>query len=72
MVQLTKTEVIQAYNDVYGISLKGVRVTFKVIDYSTNPIAPEKVAYRLFFTCPISNRKVKTTYYPLTVGFQGS
>lgn len=46
------------------------RVYFKVIDYSNNPLAPEKVAYKIYFWDLAGSRK-KFVYYPNTVGFQG-
>ncbi len=53
--------------EINGIS----KVVFKVIDYSDNRFAPEKIAYRVFYTDWLGNRR-KVTYYPNTIGFQWS
>nr|CAK6604221.1 unknown function [Klebsiella phage vB_Kpn_K82P1] len=62
---LQRTEILKALSERY-ISPEGVRV--RVIDYTGNPLAPEKVAYRITFTSLGQKRKV--TYWPNTVGFQ--
>jgi len=69
MILLTKEQVIQELtkHDVLG---KG-RVMFKVMDYTNNGLSPEKVAYRLYYTDYLGQRK-KVTYYPNSVGFQWS
>lgn len=47
------------------------RIVFKVLDYSNNWRAPEKVAYRIHYS-DILGKRQKVTYYPNTVGFQWS
>jgi len=47
------------------------RVTFKVMDYSNNQLAPENYAYRVQYS-DYSGTRRKVTYYPNTVGFQWS
>lgn len=66
---LTKEQVIEELRK-YAILGEG-RVIFKVIDYSENRLAPEKIAYRIFYSDYAGNRR-KATYYPNTVGFQWS
>jgi hypothetical protein len=46
------------------------KVRFSVIDYSQNPLAPEKEAYRVHFT--EYGQRRKCTIYPETVGAQFS
>lgn len=48
-------------NDIIGISIKKV-------DYSNNILAPEKIAYKIYFT--LYGKKRKFCFYPNTVGFQ--
>lgn len=66
---LTKEQVIERLKKFDTIG-KG-RIVFKVMDYSKNLFAPEPVAYRVFYTDYVGNRR-KVTYYPKTVGFQWS
>ena len=68
-MQLTKEQVVEQLKK-YTIIGKG-RIVFKVLDYSDNRLAPEKVAYRLHYT-DFTGKRRKVTYYPTTVGFQWS
>ena len=69
MTLLTKAEVLAELTkrDILGEG----RIMFKVLDYSENPFAPEKFAYRVHYTNHLGQRK-KVTYYPKSVGFQWS
>lgn len=62
---LTRKEILEALKGV-SIDAQGVRV--KVLDYTNNPLAPEKVAYSITYKEFGVSRKV--VYYPNTVGFQ--
>lgn len=66
---LTKEQVIQELSkfDTLGEG----RIIFKVLDYSENRFAPEKVAYRVHYSNYMGQRR-KVTYYPNSVGFQWS
>lgn len=66
---LTKEQVIQELSkfDTLGEG----RIVFKVLDYSENRFAPEKVAYRVHYSNYLGQRR-KVTYYPNSVGFQWS
>ena len=66
---LTKEQVIQELSkfDTLGEG----RIVFKVLDYSENRFAPEKVAYRVHYSNHLGQRR-KVTYYPNSVGFQWS
>lgn len=66
---MEKAEVI---NELRKFAIIGEgRVIFKVLNYSQNGLAPEKVAYRIHYPdCNGERRSV--TYYPNTVGFQWS
>lgn len=66
---LTKEQVIQELSkfDTLGEG----RIVFKVLDYSENRFAPEKVAYRVHYSNYMGQRR-KVTYYPNSVGFQWS
>lgn len=66
---LTKEQVIEELRK-YDILGEG-RIMFKVIDYSQNGMAPEKVAYSVCYSDYVGNRR-KAVYYPNTVGFQWS
>jgi hypothetical protein len=66
---LTKEQVISELSK-FDLIGKG-RIVFKVLDYSDNTLAPEKVAYRIHYTSYTGERR-KATYYPNTVGFQWS
>jgi len=65
---LTKEQVLDAAKELFMVD-DNRRIYFKVVDYSDNPVAPEKVAYRLYFW-DILGKRNKFTYYPNTVGFQ--
>lgn len=65
---LTEEQVTEKANLIFLIDYSKRRY-FKVLDYSDNPLAPEKTAYKLHFTDLLGNRK-KVIYYPNTVGFQ--
>ncbi|MCP3681521.1 MAG: hypothetical protein GY861_02430 [bacterium] len=65
---LTKQQVLDAAKELFLVDTDR-RVYFKVVDYSGNPVAPEKTAYRLYFW-DIFGKRNKFTYYPNTVGFQ--
>lgn len=65
---LTKQDVIKAAS-IFLIDTDR-RVYFKVIDYTDNPLAPERIAYKLYFW-NITGKRNKFIYYPNTVGFQG-
>lgn len=62
---LQRTEILKALSERY---IAPERVRVRVMDYAGNPLAPEKVAYRITFTS--LGRKYKVTYWPNTVGFQ--
>lgn len=62
---LTRKEILEALKGV-SIDAQGVRI--KVLDYTNNPLAPEKVAYSITYKEFGVSRKV--VYYPNTVGFQ--
>lgn len=62
---MQRTEILKALSERY-IAPEGARV--RVMDYAGNPLAPEKVAYRITFTS--LGRKYRVTYWPNTVGFQ--
>jgi hypothetical protein len=47
----------------------GARIVFKEVDYSNNPLAPEKTCYKISFNA--RGVRVKFAIYPNTVGFQG-
>jgi hypothetical protein len=66
---LTKEQVIKELSkfDTLGEG----RIVFKVLDYSENRFAPEKVAYRVHYSNYLGQRR-KVTYYPNSVGFQWS
>lgn len=66
---LSKEQVIQELSkfDTLGEG----RIVFKVLDYSENRFAPEKVAYRVHYSNYMGQRR-KVTYYPNSVGFQWS
>lgn len=66
---LTKEQVIKELSkfDTLGEG----RIVFKVLDYSENRFAPEKVAYRVHYSNYLGQRR-KVTYYPDSVGFQWS
>ena len=66
---LTKEQVIQELSkfDTLGEG----RIVFKVLDYSENRFAPEKIAYRVHYSNYMGQRR-KVTYYPNSVGFQWS
>ena len=66
---LTKEQVLEELrkHDILGEG----RVVFKVLDYSENRLAPEKVAYRICYS-DFAGRRRKATYYPKSVGFQWS
>lgn len=66
---LTKEQVIEELSkfDTLGEG----RIVFKVLDYSENRFAPEKVAYRVHYSNYMGQRR-KVTYYPNSVGFQWS
>lgn len=68
-MNLTKEQVIEELrkHDILGEG----RVVFKVLDYSENRLAPEKLAYRICYS-DFAGRRRKATYYPNTVGFQWS
>lgn len=63
---LTREEVIEALKGIV-INPENVRVSTK--DYSDNPLAPEKIAYKI--TGKSLGSKFRYMYYPNTVGFQG-
>lgn len=42
-----------------------------VIDYSENPLAPEKYAYKISYVCSVFKDRQYRTFYPFTVGLQG-
>lgn len=65
MKTLTRKEILEVLKGV-SIDAQGVRV--KVLDYTNNPLAPEKVAYSITYKEFGVSRKV--VYYPNTVGFQ--
>lgn len=65
MELLTRKQVVEALNKI-TICTDSVRV--KVIDYNNNPLAPEKVAYKVTFKQFGDSRSA--VYYPNTVGFQ--
>lgn len=66
---MTKTEIL---NELCKHTIMGEgKVIIKEIDYSNNRLAPEAVAYRIFYTEYTGQRR-KVTYYPNTVGFQWS
>lgn len=62
---LQRIDILKALSERY-ITPESVRV--RVVDYTGNPLAPEKVAYRITFTS--LGQKHKVTYWPNTVGFQ--
>lgn len=64
---LTKEQVIKELSkfDTLGEG----RIVFKVLDYSENRFAPERVAYRVHYSNYLGQRR-KVTYYPNSVGFQ--
>lgn len=66
---LTKEQVIEELSkfDTLGEG----RIVFKVLDYSENRFAPEKVAYRVHYSNYMGQRR-KVTYYPNSAGFQWS
>lgn len=66
---LTKEQVIKELSkfDTLGEG----RIVFKVLDYSENRFAPEKIAYRVHYSNYMGQRR-KVTYYPNSVGFQWS
>lgn len=66
---LTKEQVIKELSkfDTLGEG----RIVFKVLDYSENRFAPEKVTYRVHYSNYMGQRR-KVTYYPNSVGFQWS
>jgi hypothetical protein len=66
---LNKEQVIQELSK-FDILGEG-RIVFKVLDYSENRFAPEKVAYRVHYSNYLGQRR-KVTYYPNSVGFQWS
>lgn len=66
---LTKEQVIKELSK-FDILGEG-RIVFKVLDYSENCFAPEKVAYRVHYSNYLGQRR-KVTYYPNSVGFQWS
>lgn len=51
-----------------GVAIDAQCVRVKVLDYTNNPLAPEKVAYSITYKEFGVSRKV--VYYPNTVGFQ--
>ena len=65
---LDKNDVLQAAKLVFLVD-DTRRTYLKVVDYSNNPIAPEKVAYKFYFYNLMGQRE-KTMYWPNTVGFQ--
>ena len=65
MTTLTREQIIIALNE-QVICAENVRV--KVLDYSNNLLAPEKIAYSITYKQFGKSRKV--VYYPNTVGFQ--
>jgi hypothetical protein len=66
---LTKEQVLKQLSK-YDTVGEG-KIIFKVLDYSGNPLAPERTAYRLYYTDTTGCRR-KVTYYPDSVGFQWS
>lgn len=68
-MNLTKEQVLEELRK-HTIIGEG-RIVFKVLDYSANPLSPNKVAYRLTYPEYGGGRR-KVTYYPGTVGFQWS
>jgi len=67
----TKQEILDAFSKRYGVDISKHatgRVTVKTIDYSNNPLAPEKTAYKIYFT--LWGNKNRFSFYPNTVGYQ--
>jgi len=48
---------------------EGTRATFKVVDHTGNPLAPENTCYKLYYTC--RGNRLRFSIWPNTVGFQG-
>lgn len=61
-----RTTILEKLKEQY-LDIQGLRV--KEVDYSENPLAPEKTAY--FVTFRSFGKLIKLAYYPSTVGFQG-
>lgn len=66
---MTPTEIIDKIRNDTGRDVSG-NLRVRVIDYSENPLAPEKYAYSLSWTCIFSGKREKCIYYPNTYGMQ--
>lgn len=66
---MTPTEIIDKIRNDTGRDVSG-NLRVKVIDYRDNPVAPEKYAYSLSWTCIFSGKREKCIYYPNTYGMQ--
>lgn len=62
---LTRKEILEALK---GVAIDAQCARVKVLDYTNNPLAPEKVAYSITYKEFGVSRKA--VYYPNTVGFQ--
>ena len=66
---MTPTEIIDKIRNDTGRDVSG-NLRVRVIDYSENPLAPEKYAYSLSWACIFSGKRAKCIYYPNTYGMQ--
>lgn len=66
---LTKDQILERTIKVFSVDLNA-RFTIKVIDYTGNKVAPEKYAYKIYYTDNVTKERRKTILYPNTVGFQ--
>lgn len=67
MPTLTRDQVIQQFKERYGLDItNGLR--FKLIDHTSNPMAPEQTAYKLSYIHPLSEQREQVTYWPNTYG----
>ena len=68
-MEMNKSDIITELSRFEALG-KG-RIIVKALDYSDNSLSPEKVAYRVYYTDCLGDRR-KVTYWPNTVGFQWS
>lgn len=66
---MTPVEIIDKIRNDTGRDVSN-NLRVRVIDYSDNPLAPEKYAYSLSWTCAFSGNRTRCIYYPNTYGIQ--
>lgn len=69
-MNLTQQEIISQFWTKYGIDISE-KLICKVCDHSNNPLAPEKISYKLSFICQLTGKRERLNYWPNTLGYQG-